>query len=47
MPNDPLPTRSDDPLAGGRDDALKRVEKAILSGVNAVDRNGRNSCFRA
>ena len=43
---DSLPTRADDPLTGGGYDALEGVEEAILSRVDHVDHNGRNSCFR-
>ena len=46
MPKDPLPTLGDDPLTGRGYDALEGVEEAILSGVDHVDHNGRNSCFR-
>src|SRR5271157_1719745 len=46
MPKDPLPTLGDDPLSGRGYDALEGVEEAILSGVDRVDHNGRNSCFR-
>jgi hypothetical protein len=46
MPKDPLPTVGDDLLAGRGNDALEGVEEAILLGVDHVDHNGRNSCFR-
>ena len=46
MPKDSLPTLGDDPLTGRGYDALEGVEEAILSGVDHVDHNGRNSCYR-
>ena len=46
MAKDSLPALADDPLAGGGNDALEGVEEAVLSGVNGVDHDGRNSCFR-
>ena len=46
MPKDSLPTIGDDPLAGRGYDALKGIEETILSGVDEVDHNGRNSWFR-
>ena len=46
MPEDPLSTLGDDPLTGRGYDALEGVEEAILSGVDRVDHNGRNSYFR-
>ena len=46
MPKDSLPTLGDDPLTGRGYDALEGVEEAILSGVDHVDHNGRNSSFR-
>ena len=43
---DSLPTRTDDPLAGGRNHALEGVEEAVLSRVIRMDHGGRNSLFR-
>ncbi len=40
---DALPPLGDDPVAGGRDDAVEGVEEACLSGVNDMDHGGRNS----
>ena len=40
---DSLPARADDPLTGGRYDALEGVEEAVLSRVDDVDHGGRNS----
>jgi hypothetical protein len=46
MSKDSLPTLGDDPLTGRGYDALEGVEEAILSGIDHVNHNGRNSCFR-
>jgi len=43
MPKTPLLTHSDDPLSGRGYDAPEGVEEVILSGVDRVDHNGRNS----
>jgi len=46
MPKDGLPTVADDPPSDGRDDALKRVEEAVLSRIDGMDHIGRNSLSR-
>ncbi len=43
---DALPSRADDPLAGGGNHPIERVEETVLSGIDGVDHSGRNSFTR-
>ena len=43
MAKDALPAVGDDLLAGRRDDPVEGVEETVLSGIDGMDHNGRNS----